>query len=43
MVQSKHGICVVLGDFNKNVEDLLKAITKFMVDLVGMSATEKIK
>ena len=42
-VQSRHGICFVLGDFNGHVGNLLWAMMEFMVDLVGVSATEMVK
>ena len=33
----------MLGDFNGHVEDLLYAVMEFMVDLVGVSATEMVE
>ena len=40
-IQSRHGICFVLGDFQWVCWKIFSRL--FMVDLVGVSATEMVK
>ena len=42
-VQSRHGISLVSGDFNRHVGRSSLGYDEFMVDLVGVSATEIVK